>query len=121
VPAPRPRRVLVIEDDPDSLELLTLILRTAGHLVKGAPDGGSGIDLARTFLPEVLICDIRLPDVNGFEVARAIASEPALESCYVIAVTGMMLEPRVKSSAVHEYFRKPVDPEQLLAAVERAP
>ena len=116
----RSRRVLVIDDDPDTVEALSLILETAGHRVKAAPDGQSGLDLARTFLPEVLVCDIRLPDINGFEVARAVKADPTLSGCYVIAVTGIKLTSIMKSSAVNEYFLKPLEPKTLLAAVDRA-
>jgi CheY-like chemotaxis protein len=118
--ARRPRRVLVIEDDSDSLAALTAILEHAGHRVRSALDGQSGIDLARTFLPDVLVVDIRLPDIDGFDVARAIKSDPALSGCYVIAVTGLRLTPSMKSSAVDEYLLKPVESETLLAAVDRA-
>jgi CheY-like chemotaxis protein len=125
-PVPQPsaprqsRRVLVIEDDSDSLAALTAILEHAGHRVRSALDGQSGIDLARTFLPDVLVVDIRLPDIDGFDVARAIKSDPALSGCYVIAVTGLRLTPSMKSSAVDEYLLKPVESETLLTAVDRA-
>lgn len=116
----RSRRVLVVDDDSDIVAALTTILEHAGHRVRSALDGNSGIDLARTFLPEVIIVDIRLPDTDGFDVARAVKSDPTLAGCYVIAVTGMKLTPRMKSSAVDEYFLKPVESVALLAAVDRA-
>jgi DNA-binding response OmpR family regulator len=116
----RSRRVLVLDDDPDTVAALTAILEHAGHRVRSARDGTSGIDLARTFLPEVLIVDLRLPDTDGFEVARAVNADPTLAGCYVIAVTGVQLTPSMKSFAVNEYFVKPAEPTALLAAVDRA-
>jgi DNA-binding response OmpR family regulator len=116
----RSRRVLVIEDDCDAVAATTAILEYAGHRVRSALDGQSGIDLARSFLPEVLIVDFRLPDIDGFEVARAVEADPTLSGCYVIVVTAVQLTASMKCAAVDEYFMKPVEPYALLAAVERA-
>ena len=116
----RSRRILVVEDDPATVAALTAILEHAGHRVRSALDGRTGIDLARTFLPEVLIVDIRLPDTDGFDVARVVKADPALFGCYVIAVTGIPLTATMKSSAVDEYFVKPVEPNALVAAIDQA-
>jgi CheY-like chemotaxis protein len=118
--ARRSRRVLVVDDDPDSLEWLTMLLEGAGHRVKTARDGRSGIEVAVSFLPEVVVCDIRMPDVNGLQVARAIKANAALAGCYIIAVTGMQLGNTIRTFGVDEHFVKPVDPKSLLAAVNRA-
>ena len=97
-----------------------MLLEGAGHHVKTALNGQSGIDIALTFLPDVVVCDIRMPDVNGLQVARAIKANPALAGCYIIAVTGMQLGNTIRSFGVDEHFVKPVDPKSLLAAVNRA-
>ena len=116
----RSRRVLVIDDDSDSLAALKAILENAGHHVRTALDGHSGIDIAGTFLPDVLVVDIHLPDIDGFAIARAVKSDPALSGCYVIALTGTTLTPLTKGSSVDAYFLKAVEPETLLATVDRA-
>ena len=118
--AHRSRRVLVIDDDPDNLESLTMLLEGAGHRVRTARNGQSGIEVALSFLPEVVVCDLRMPDVNGLQVARAIKANAALAGCYIIAVTGMQLGNTIRSFDVDEYFVKPVEPKALLAAVNRA-
>jgi CheY-like chemotaxis protein len=116
----RSRRVLVVDDDPDTVEALTMLLKGAGHHVKTALNGQSGIDIALSFLPDVVICDIRMPDVNGLQVARAIKANAALAGCYIIALTGMQLGNTIGSFGVDEHFVKPVDSKSLLAAVNRA-
>jgi CheY-like chemotaxis protein len=125
VPQPRAsrrsRRVLVVEDDTASLAALTALLEHAGHRVRSALDGQSGLDLARTFLPEVLVVDMNLPDIDGFAVAGAVKSDPELSGCYVIALTGSTRPtPLTKNSSVDAYYLKAVESETLLAAIERA-
>ena len=118
--ARRSRRVLVVDDDPDNLGWLTIVLEGAGHRVKTARDGRSGIEVALSFLPDVVVCDIRMPDVNGLQVARAIKVNVALARCYIIAVTAMPLGNTIRSYGLDEHFLKPVDPKSLLEAVNRA-
>ncbi len=82
------RKVLVIEDNVDAAETLREVLLAWGHSVEIAFDGRSGLEKARTFRPEIVLCDIGLPKMDGYEVARAIRSDSALASTYLVAVTG---------------------------------
>jgi CheY-like chemotaxis protein len=80
--------VLVIEDQHDSARILQTALGLLGLEVRVAPDGPSGIELARTFHPEVVLCDIGLPGMNGHDVARAFRSDRELRDIYLIALSG---------------------------------
>src|SRR6185295_10386844 len=85
----RTRRCLVIEDHEDAAESLALLLRLIGHEAEVAFDAGEGLDKARQFRPEVVLCDIGLPGVmDGYAVARALRADPELRSVYLIALTG---------------------------------
>jgi two-component system CheB/CheR fusion protein len=82
------RRVLVIEDNPDAIETLSAALELFGHEVRSALDGPSGLELARTFHPEVVLCDIGLPTMDGHAVARAFRADGDLKGVRLIALTG---------------------------------
>jgi len=89
-PAPEAahRRVLVIEDNADAAESLCSVLTLHGHTVAIASNGSEGIEVARTFKPDVVLCDIGLPEMNGYEVARAIRADPTLGTLPLVALTG---------------------------------
>ena len=105
------RRVLVIEDNIDAAETLQEMLRLWGHEVAVAHDGRAGLDEARTFKPDVVLCDIGLPVMDGYQVARAIRNDPALASTFLVALTGYALaEDRRRAAAAgfDRHLAKPV-------------
>jgi signal transduction histidine kinase/DNA-binding response OmpR family regulator len=131
VPAPhRPtglsRRVLVIEDNPDSAESMRLLLTLSGHQVEVAPTGVAGMERAREFRPEVVLCDIGLPGgMDGYAVARAMRQDPELAPAFLIASTGYGQaedQRRCREAGFDAHLTKPVDlPElQRLLASARA-
>ncbi len=86
--ARNPRRVLVIEDNPDAARSLKLVLEFKGHIVSVAFSGKQALEQARTFSPEVVLCDIGLPEMDGYQVARALRSDSATRDVVLIALTG---------------------------------
>ena len=84
------KRVLVIEDDPANLRLMILLLKAAGHQVTGASNGGEGLEAARREVPDLILCDGRMPDMTGVEVARHIRADEATADIPMIAVTGLV-------------------------------
>lgn len=111
-----PRRVLVIDDNQDSTTSMAMLLKLVGHEVCVAQDGGSGLREAERFLPQVVLLDIGLPDINGYEVARRLRQHPSLQSATLIAMTGYgQPEDRQRSSdaGFHHHLVKPVDWETL--------
>lgn len=88
VPTRPRRRVLVIEDNVDTADSLCDLLTLDGHDARVAYDGPSGIARAREFHPDVVFCDIGLPEVDGYEVARAMRADDALRGTYLVALSG---------------------------------
>jgi CheY-like chemotaxis protein len=87
-PPSRPRRCLLIEDHVDAAESLAMLLELIGHEVAVAFDGAEGLAKARQLLPEVVLCDIGLPDMDGYAVARALRAAPETSAAFLVALTG---------------------------------
>jgi PAS domain S-box-containing protein len=107
-----PRRVLIIEDNPDAAATLKEALEMEGHVVALAYTGDEGIQTARAFKPRAVICDIGLPGMSGFEVAKAIRSDPDLGSITLIALSGYALADdidRAKAAGFDLHLAKPPD------------
>jgi signal transduction histidine kinase/ActR/RegA family two-component response regulator len=82
-------RVLIIDDSPAVSRSLSMLLRASGHTVAVAADGPSGVEQARQFLPDVVLCDISMPGtMDGYAVARTLRSDAATKSIFLVAVTG---------------------------------
>jgi two-component system, chemotaxis family, CheB/CheR fusion protein len=125
--APRLHRILVIEDNLDAAESLQLALRLEGHEVAVAHDGPQGIERARELPPEVVLCDIGLPDMDGYEVAKALRREPRLQNTLLVALTGYALpedQRRAADAGFDAHLTKPVTVEmvqQVMDAVRPRP
>ena len=99
------RRVLVIEDNVDAAETLEVMLQLWGPDVAVAHDGRAGVETARTFQPDVVLCDIGLPVMDGYQVARAIRADPALAPTFLVAVTGYTLAEDQRRAAAAGFDR----------------
>ena len=111
-------RILVVDDNHDSALSLAMMLSIMGHETRTAHDGESAVTTAESFLPEVVLLDIGLPKLNGYEVAQRIREHEWGTSMFLIAVTGWgQEEDRQRSSEVglNVHMVKPVEP----AALER--
>ncbi|WP_165069667.1 hybrid sensor histidine kinase/response regulator [Paludisphaera rhizosphaerae] len=118
------RRVLIIDDNVDSARLMGLFLETLGHQVRVSNDGTSAADAARDFTPEVILLDIGLPDLDGYEVARLLRREPLCARSLIVAVTGYADESSMTrgwDAGFDHYFAKPVDLEVLASLIEQLP
>jgi len=113
-----PRRCLVIEDHEDAAESMALLLRLAGHEAEVALDAGAGLEKARQFLPEVVLCDIGLPGaMDGYGLARAFRADPGLPPAFLIALTGYGQEEdrrRALEAGFDAHLTKPADLDTLL-------
>jgi len=113
-------RVLVIEDVEDMAENLRTLLEAEGLEVTVAHDGERGIARAKESRPDVLLCDIGLPGLNGYEVARAFRADESLQNVYLIALTGYARpqdEDRAKKAGFDCHLAKPVDLQALTTAL----
>jgi DNA-binding response OmpR family regulator/nitrogen-specific signal transduction histidine kinase len=120
--AARRRRVLVVDDNVDAAELLGEALSQAGHEVKREHDGESAVGAAAKFRPDVVLLDLGLPGMDGYEVARRLRTHPGLERVRIIAITGYGQEAdrsRTAEAGIDEHLVKPVDLDLVIAAVAR--
>jgi two-component system CheB/CheR fusion protein len=119
-PGPQPsraggRRVLVIEDNEDSAQTLREVLELSGHAAEVARDGEEGIARARAFRPEIVLCDIGLPRMNGYEVARALRADPELARVFLVALTGYALPEDQQQAAAAGFDRHVAKPASIEA------
>jgi two-component system cell cycle response regulator len=113
-------RILLVEDNLANLELMSYLLRSFGFTLATAENGREGIDAVRSARPDLVICDVHLPLVDGYEVARALKSDPELRSVPIVAVTALAMvgdRERVLSAGFDGYLAKPIDPEHFIAQV----
>lgn len=112
--------VLLIEDNEQNRYLATFLLERHGYRVVHAADGRLGIELARTLVPDVVLLDIQLPLMDGYEVARALRGIGTMQDVPIIAVTSYaMAGDREKALAAgcNGYIEKPISPETFVAEV----
>jgi CheY-like chemotaxis protein len=105
-------RVLIVDDDPDFLAIAEASLTALGFRVERATGGLRGVFLATREVPDAILCDLRMPGIDGFVVAEALRADPATEHIVIIACTGRRdLEARahVRASAFDAVLIKPVD------------
>ncbi|MBX6312540.1 MAG: response regulator [Isosphaeraceae bacterium] len=130
-PAPRPeparaeptraqpgRRILVVDDNPDLAQGLSKLLTRSGHRVRTVHDGPSALEAARTEPPEVVLLDLSLPGLDGYQVARALRREAGLDRALIIAISGYAREQdrrRSHEASCDHHLVKPVDFDALLA------
>ena len=115
-------RILVIEDNADNIALVDYVLRAHGHVPLLARSGPEGIEVARREQPQVILLDIRMPDMDGYEVAAELRREPALERTRIVAVTASAMvgdRERIAAAGFDGYIQKPIDPETFIRDVER--
>jgi DNA-binding response OmpR family regulator len=111
------QRVLVVEDDDDARDALALILASQGYELETAGDGDAAIAKAQAFHPDVLICDWRLPGMDGVSVARIIQDMEPIPVIFVTAHSVSDLRHRARDIRVHAYLPKPIDVGRLRNAM----
>ncbi len=110
-------RVLVIEDNPVNLALMEYLLQSCGHEVLAAADGIDGLALLARQRPDVVLCDIEMPRLDGMGLARAVRNDPALAGIPLLAVTSNAMvgdRARILAAGFHDYIAKPIDPPEFL-------
>jgi CheY-like chemotaxis protein len=119
-----PRRILVVDDNKDSAESLGMLLRIMGNEVRTAYDGPSALEAAKEFRPDVVLLDIGMPGMNGYDVARTMRQMPEVKDAVLVAQTGWGKEEdrrRSSETGFNAHMVKPVDHDalqKLLASLE---
>ncbi|MES2936910.1 MAG: response regulator [Pseudomonadota bacterium] len=115
-------RILVIEDNAANMKLAVLLLRNAGHSVLCAVDAETGLTLARTGQPELILMDVQLPGIDGLAATTLLKQDPATAGIPVIALTAMaMKEDREKTrkAGCDAYIAKPLRYQELYASIDQ--
>ena len=118
------RRVLIAEDNTDSAITLAILLEAAGNEVRVAHDGAAAIEIAAEFAPEVVLLDIGMPRLNGYDACRVIRAQPACAGAFIVALTGWgQLEDRRRAESVGFdcHLVKPVEPAALEQLIRELP
>ena len=114
--------VLLVEDTPDTLDAFAHFLRTAGFRVETAVDGRQAVEKARSLRPDVVVMDLALPELDGWEATHQIKSDPATRDTPVIAFTGHAFQQSKESArqaGCDAFLTKPLDPASLVAEIRR--
>jgi two-component system cell cycle response regulator DivK len=114
------KRILIIEDQEDNRAILRDLLSQAGYVLIEAADGEEGVKLAQSERPDLILMDIQLPVIDGYEATRRIKAKPGLEAIPIIAVTSYALsgdEAKARAAGCDGYVTKPFSPRDLLAKV----
>ena len=114
------QRILVVEDQEDNRAILRDLLTSAGYVVIEAVNGADGVTVAEAEKPDLILMDIQLPVLDGYEATRRIKAIPALQGTPVIAVTSYALsgdEAKAHEAGCDDYVAKPFSPRLLLAKV----
>jgi len=118
------KRILCIEDEPEMIELIRIILERHGFSVIGALGGEEGLRIARQEKPDLILLDLMMPDVDGWEVYRRLKDDEALKDIPVIVVTAKAQSIDkvlgLHIAKVDDYITKPFGPQELVESVNKA-
>ncbi len=116
------RHILIVDDYPDALDIWAIFLRSSGYRVSTAADGAEAIEKAEQLLPDLIVLDLELPRISGFDVARRLRSNPETRSIPMIAATGyshIRQLDRARDAGFDQIVVKPCDPDLLIEEIER--
>ncbi|WLI90472.1 response regulator [Massilia sp. R2A-15] len=110
-------RILIIEDNPTNMELMSYLLTAFGHTPLTAFDGESGVRMAREQRPDLILCDVYLPKLDGYGVVAALKGDAELRAIPVLAATALAMvgdRERLLEAGFDGYLAKPIEPEQFV-------
>jgi CheY-like chemotaxis protein len=113
--------ILVIEDNPTNLALMGYLLKASGYIVLTAVDGEQGLEAVRAEVPDLIVCDVQIPKLDGYEVAKQMKNHPTLCKIPLIAVTALAMvgdREKMLAAGFHGFIPKPIDPETFVPEVE---
>jgi CheY-like chemotaxis protein len=116
-----PARIVVVEDNAANLELVRYLLEHAGHVVYVARDGLAGVEATLQSLPDLVLCDLQMPLLDGYGLLERLRAHPASSAIPVVAVTAFSMpgdQNRVLTAGFEGYISKPIDPDTFVARIE---
>jgi len=117
-----PKLILIVEDEPKNLKMLSDLLRRFDYDVLEAQDGEKGVELARLKMPDLILMDIMLPKMDGLEATRMLKMNPDTTHIPIVALTAYAMKgdrERTLEAGCNGYIAKPIDIQELLKTVKR--
>jgi len=114
-------RVLVVDDNRTNRDLMTYLLRAFGYEAEGAADGLAGLEAARSGKFDLILLDMLMPGIDGYEFARRLRADPQFTATPLVAVTALAMtgdRERIMRAGVDGYIAKPIDPESFIDEIE---
>ncbi len=117
------KKILVVDDEPDILKVVTFRLRKAGYEIITAEDGQKALNLIKTQRPDLVLLDLRLPVIDGSEVCKQVKADDEVKNIPIILLTATShinkIADKAKELKADDYLIKPFDPEELLKRVKK--
>lgn len=114
-------RILIIEDNPENMQLMMYLLTAFGHTVLETTLGEKGLRLAKEESPDLILCDLHMPGMDGYEVAKRLKLDPQLAAIPLVAVTAYAMvgdREKVLAAGFNGYISKPINPELFVSEIE---
>jgi CheY-like chemotaxis protein len=114
-------RILIVEDNKANLELVQYLLTASGYTTLAAWDGREGVQIAREEKPDLIVCDLRMPGMDGYDVMRYLKKDSLLRHIPIVAVTAHSMpgvRDDVLAAGFDGYLSKPIDPETFVRTIE---
>ncbi|MBL8098154.1 MAG: response regulator [Anaerolineales bacterium] len=114
-------RILIVEDNPDNMELMVYLIQTFGHTVLEAENGEKGLEIVEQAIPDLILCDIQMPSIDGYEFLRRLKLDAKLVAVPVVAVTAYAMvgdRDKVLNMGFNGYIPKPINPETFVKEIE---
>lgn len=114
-------RILIAEDEPDIRELVAFTLRFAGHEVVATSNGEEALQQASQIIPDIILMDVRMPKMTGYDACRAMKADPALMDIPVVFLSAKGQDAEIQAgldAGAEEYLLKPFAPDQLVERVK---
>ena len=114
-------KILIIEDNEQNIYLMTFLLENSGYEIVQARNGKDGIRLAQEIKPNVILLDIQLPEINGYQVAEELRKNESLGNIPIIAVTSYAMagdKERILAAGATGYIEKPINPDTFISQLQ---
>jgi len=114
-------RILIVEDNEANLELMNYLLEMAGYIVLTATDGELGVAKARAERPDLILCDVQMPKMDGYDVAKTLKADKLMKATPLIAVTALAMvgdRDRILAAGFDGYLPKPITPNTFVSEIE---
>ena len=115
-------RVLVVEDNPNNMKLISMVLNRHGYETIGAVTGEEGVEKAGAEKPDMILMDIMLPDIDGLETTRRIRKIESMQKIPIIAITSYAMagdREKILEAGCNGYFEKPINPLTIMNDIEK--